>query len=164
MWPQFGGLCLRRRRKIKRINAGVSRMPSEFKNAEEIPFTYNEPSPDDLERRKMQRDMNVIKSEIGELRRMFGCLMEHQQQETHRHRRESQGAAPLTLHGDDPDDNLHSANGRASGLGGRSTSLDGSVPPTTSLSASRRQSLGTGSQEICDSQIKTNKKVRLAPM
>jgi len=77
---QFGGLYLRRRRKIRRIMQGISRMPSGLKDPSELPFTFEDPSPEAIEKQKLCRELSQCKDEISNLKVMLNELMAAQQQ------------------------------------------------------------------------------------
>ena len=93
---QFGGLYLRRHRKIRRIKAGVSAMPSGFRSAEDLPYTYNDPSPADLERQGMQKEMNGVKVELEDLKGLLGNLIAQRDESRQQAARREQGGSNRT--------------------------------------------------------------------
>ena len=96
---QFGGLYLRRHRKIRRIKAGVSRMPSGLRSAEDLPYTFTDLSPADIERQGMQREMTGVRVELEDLKGLLGNLIT-QRDESRQHARREQGSNRSWLWGD----------------------------------------------------------------
>lgn len=73
---QFGGLFLRRQRKIRRIRNGVSRMPSGFDKPSDLPFYYNEKSQAERANDELREEMLRVRGEIDSLKSMLSTRLQ----------------------------------------------------------------------------------------